>query len=175
MIRKNQAFFNRLNQVLDILLVIACYAFSSWIWLVVRNRDYVNMATISGHTLLTSFIYSLALSIFFMSVGFYGGSTRTRKLSWKLKIILIGTTATLLVSSFLLYLFRLQDFSRGVLFIFYGTSVSSLSLKYVAMRYIMKRMREELERRQRAQAASNTGCSVLLAIVVAILLIVMHH
>ena len=143
MIRKNQAFFNRLNQVLDILLVIACYAFSSWIWLVVRNRDYVNMATISGHTLLTSFIYSLALSIFFMSVGFYGGSTRTRKLSWKLKIILIGTTATLLVSSFLLYLFRLQDFSRGVLFIFYGTSVSSLSLKYVAMRYIMKRMRDQ--------------------------------
>ena len=143
MIRKNQAFFNRLNQVLDILLVIACYAFSSWIWLVVRNRDYVNMATISGQTLLTSFIYSLVLSVFFLSVGFYSGSTRTRKLSWKLKIILIGTPATLLVSSFLLYLFRLQDFSRGVLFIFYGTSAAMLSLKYAAMRFIMKRMRDQ--------------------------------
>ncbi len=142
MIRKNQDFFNRLNQMLDILLVIFCYAFSFWFWLVWRNRDYVNMATVSGQTLLTSFIYAVALSVFFMSVGFYGGSTRTRKLSWKLKIILIGMTATLLVSSFLLYLFRLQDFSRGVLFVFYGTSVAALSLKYAAMRFVMKRLRD---------------------------------
>ena len=142
MIRENQAFFNRLNQMLDILLVIVCYAFSSWFWLVWRNGDYVNMATISGRMLLTSFVYSVALSVFFMSVGFYGGSTRARKLRWKLKIILIGTTATLLISSFLLYLFRLQEFSRGVLFIFYGTSVAALSLKYAAMRLIMKRLRD---------------------------------
>ncbi len=140
MIRKNQAFFNRLNQLLDILLVIVCYAFSSWFWLVLRNKDFVNMATISGRTLLTSFAYSLALSLFFMSVGFYGG-TRTRRLGWKLKIILIGTTASLLVSSFLLYLLRLQDFSRGVLFVFYGTTVASLSLKYYAMRLVMRRLR----------------------------------
>ena len=143
MIQKNQAFFNRLNQVLDILLVTACYAFSSWFWLVVRNRDFVNMATISEQTLFTSFIYAVALSVFFMLVGFYGGSTRSRKLGWKLKIILIGTTATLLVNSFLLYLFRLQDFSRGVLFIFYGTTAISLSLKYAAMRFIMNRMRDK--------------------------------
>ena len=142
MIRKNQAFFNRLNQVLDILLVIVCYAFSSWFWLVFRNRDFVNMATVSGRTLLTSFAYALALSIFFMSAGFYSGSTRSRKLGWKLRIILIGTTATLLVSSFLLYLFRLQDFSRGVLFVFYGSTVGSLSLKYTCMRFIMKRLRD---------------------------------
>ena len=106
MIRENQAFYNRLNQLLDILLVIVCYAFSSWFWLVWRIGDYVNMATVSGRMLLTSFIYSVALSVFFMSVGFYGGSTRTRKLSSKLKLILIGMTATLLISSFLLYLFR---------------------------------------------------------------------
>ena len=142
MIRENQAFYNRLNQLLDILLVIVCYAFSSWFWLVWRIGDYVNMATVSGRMLLTSFIYSVALSVFFMSVGFYGGSPRTRKLSWKLKMILIGMTATLLISSFLLYLFRLQDFSRGVLFIFYGTSVAALSLKYTAMRLIMKRLRD---------------------------------
>ena len=141
MIRKNQAFFNRLNQVLDILLVIACYAFSSWFWLAVRNRDFVNMAAISGKMLLTSFIYSVALSVFFMCVGFYG-STRIRKLGWKLRIILLGTTITLLISSFLLYLFRLQEFSRGVLLIFYGTTVGSLCLKYTAMRFVMKRLRD---------------------------------
>ena len=140
MIRKNQAFFNRLNQALDILLVIACYAFSSWFWLVVRNKDFVNMATVSGRTLLTSFAYSLALSLFFRSVGFYSG-TRKRKIGWKVRMILIGTTAILLVSSFLLYLLRLQDFSRGVLFIFYGTTAASLCLKYFAMMLVMQRLR----------------------------------
>ena len=142
MIRKNQVFFNRLNQVLDILLVIVCYAFSSWFWLAVHNKDFVNMATISGRMLLTSFLYALALSVFFMSAGFYGTSTRTRKLGWKLRIIFVGTTATLLVSSFLLYLFRLVDFSRGVLFIFYGTANAALILKYTAMRIIMDRLRD---------------------------------
>ena len=141
MIEKNQAFFNRLNQILDILLVIACYAFSSWFWLVVRNKDYFNMATISGGTILTSFAFAVTLSILFMSVGFYG-ATRTKPLRWKLKIIMLGTTAAFLVAAFLLYLLRLQEFSRGVLFIFYGLTVATLSLKYAAMHFAMKRLRD---------------------------------
>ncbi|MBR0408202.1 MAG: hypothetical protein IJI53_09205, partial [Clostridia bacterium] len=96
MIRKNQAFLNRLNQVLDILLVTACYAFSSWFYLVVKRQDYVNMATISGKTLLISLAFSLALSLLLLSVGFYG-STRTRKLGWKLQMILLCTTTIILV------------------------------------------------------------------------------
>lgn len=141
MIRKNQAFFNKMNQLLDIVLVMVCYVFSSWIWLVVRNKDFVNMATISWGTILTSFAFALALSMVFMSVGFYG-ATRIKPLQWKLKIILLGTTAAFLVASFLLYLLRLQEFSRGVLFIFFGTTVTALCLKYTAMWFIMKRLRD---------------------------------
>ena len=140
MIRKNQAFLNRLNQVLDILLVTACYAFSSWFYLVVKRQDYVNMATISGKTLLISLAFSLALSLLLLSVGFYG-STRTRKLGWKLQMILLCTTTIILVGSFLLYFLRLQDFSRGVLLIFYGTTILTLCLKYAAMRFVMNRLR----------------------------------
>ena len=140
MIRKNQTFFNRLNQVLDILLVIFCYAFASWFWLIALKQDVANMARINWKTLLTSLAYSLTLSLFFMSLGFYG-TTRTRQLGWKLRIILIGTTGAFLVSAFLFYLLRLQEFSRGVFLIFYGLTVTTLCLKYVAMYLIMKRLR----------------------------------
>ena len=33
MIRRNQAFLNRLNVLLDLLLVIAAYMLASWFWL----------------------------------------------------------------------------------------------------------------------------------------------
>ena len=140
MIRKNQSFFNKLNQILDILLVIACYLFSSWFWLVVKQRDNANMANINAKMLLVSFVYAVTLSLLFVLTGFYG-TTRTRKLGWKIRIILIGTTATFLGSSFLLYLLRLQEFSRGVFLIFYGTTVVGLILKYFSMRQVMNRLR----------------------------------
>ncbi|MBR5110949.1 MAG: undecaprenyl-phosphate glucose phosphotransferase [Clostridia bacterium] len=140
MIKKNQEFYNRLNQILDILLVVICYLFSSWIWLAVKQQDSVNMANINGEMLLASFIYAVTLSLLFVLIGFYE-TTRTRKLKWKIKIILLGTTTTFLVSSFFLYLLRLQEFSRGVFLIFYGTTVVTLCLKYFIMRKIMNRLR----------------------------------
>ena len=141
MIRKNQEFLNRLNQLGDILLVIGCYAFASWFWLVVKEGDANNMAMISGKTLLIALVYAFALSVLFMILGFYS-TTRTRRLSWKLGIIFLGTTATVLSATFLLYLFRLQEFSRGVLFLFYGSTLALLSLKYILMRFILRELRK---------------------------------
>ena len=140
MIKKNQEFINRLNQILDILLVIACYLFSSWLWLAVKQQDQMNIANISTEMLMASFVYAVTLSMLFVLVGFYD-TTRTRKLTWKFKIIIIGTTITFLVSSFFLYLLRMQDFSRGVFLIFYGTTILTLCLKYFIMRNILNRLR----------------------------------
>ena len=141
MIKKNQAFLNRVNIMIDILLVMVCYALSSWFWLVVKERDANNMAMINGNTLLIAFLYAAVLSFFFMTLGFYR-TTRTRKLLWKLWIIFLGTTVTILVATFLLYLFRLQEFSRGVLFLFYGGTVVILSGKYTLMRLALREMRK---------------------------------
>ena len=142
MIRKNQNFLNRLNQLLDILLVMACYAFSSWFWLEVKEGDTGNMAMLNERTLLIAFAYALFLSILFLAFGFYG-TTRTRRLIWKIKVIFICVTITVLVASFLLYLFRLQEFSRGVLFLFYGLCLAGLSGKYALMRLILREFRKQ--------------------------------
>ena len=141
MIKKNQAFLNRVNIMIDILLVMVCYALSSWFWLVVKERDANNMAMINGNTLLIAFLYAAVLSFFFMTLGFYR-TTRTRKLLWKLWIIFLGTTVTILVATFLLYLFRLQEFSRGVLFLFYAGTLVILSGKYTLMRLALREMRK---------------------------------
>ncbi|MBR3741266.1 MAG: undecaprenyl-phosphate glucose phosphotransferase [Clostridia bacterium] len=141
MIRKNQEFLNRLNQLGDILLVIGCYAFASWFWLVAKEGDATNMAMISGKSLLISLVYASAQSVLFMFLGFYS-TTRTKRMSWKLGIIAFGTTATVLSSTFLLYLFRLHDFSRGVLFIFYGSTLTLLSLKYFLMEFMLRELRK---------------------------------
>ena len=141
MIRKNQAILNRMNQALDILLVMVCYAFSSWFWLVVKEGDINNMAMANPKTLLVAFIYAVLLSLFFMSLGFYGTS-RIRKLGWKLWVIILGATVTILVATFLLYLLRLQEFSRGVLFLFYGSMIGSLCAKYILTHLILNAARK---------------------------------
>ena len=142
MIRKNRMIISRANQILDIVQVMACYAFASWFWLVVQEGDVNNMAMINKRTLFVACIYAVVLSLFFMALGFYR-ITRTRKIIWRLGIIFLGTTITVLVATFLLYLFRLQEFSRGVLFLFYGTTIATLSIKYIlvwlVLRWIRKR------------------------------------
>lgn len=129
MIQKNQAFRMLISILLDLLLVFAAYAAASWLWLVVRNGDTSNMAMLSGRMALLALIYALA-QVFVLSLfGFYIPARR-RKLSWKLGMILAGTTLTVLAASFLLYLFRLVDFSRGVLLLFYLFTLALLGVRY---------------------------------------------
>ena len=142
MIRKNQTFLNRLNILLDILLVILAYIISSWLRFDVLNGHSGNMAVLSGQTVLLSCIYAFVLSFVLLTVGFYG-TTRIRPLSWKLKVIFLTVTGSILVVSFLLFLFRLEDFSRGVLFIFYGAVLLFLGGKYTVMRLLFNRLRAQ--------------------------------
>ena len=141
MIRKNQAFLNRVNIILDILLVMLCYVFASWFWLVVKERDVNNIAMINGKTLFIAFLYAAELSLLLMALGFYK-TTRTRRLKWKLWIIFLGTTITVLTATFLLYLFRLQEFSRGVLFLFYSGTIVTLCAKYILTWLILREIRK---------------------------------
>ena len=79
MIRKNQAFLNRVNIILDMLLVIAAYMLASWLRLDFLDGDSGNMAGISGKTLLLAVAYSMMLFFVLSILGFYN-TTRTRQL-----------------------------------------------------------------------------------------------
>ena len=140
MIRKNQAFLNRVNIILDMLLVIGAYMLASWIRLDFLDGDSSNMAGISEKTLLLAIAYSLILFIILSLFGFYN-TTRTRKLLWKIKIIFFSVTLSTLIATAFFFAFRLVDFSRGVILAFYTITLILLIGKYSFMRLVLRRFR----------------------------------
>ena len=118
LIRRNQAFLNRINVLLDFLVIISAYYLASWFWLDVMDGRSDNMAAISGKTIALSCLYALLL-LFTLSLFDFYGTTRTRRLTWKIRTIFIATSVTVLLTSTLFYVFRLTEFSRGVLSSFY--------------------------------------------------------
>ena len=100
------------------------------------------MAALSGKTLLLSCVYAFALFFFLSMLGFYA-TTRTRRLTWKLRTIFIAVTVTVLLASTLLFIFRLVDFSRGVLLLFYLFTLLLLMGKYAFMRLVFYQVRSK--------------------------------
>ncbi len=140
MIRRNQAFLNRVNMALDLMIVIAAYLLSSWLRLDFLGGESGNMAAIGWRTVGAAAVYGLGLLFILSMLGFYN-TTRTRRLVWKVRAISIATTLAILVVATLLFLFRLEDFSRGVLLAFYLLTLLLLSGKYVLMRLVFSRFR----------------------------------
>ena len=98
MIRRNQAFFNRVNIVLDMLLVVSAYVFSAWIWIDLLGGYNENMAALSGFSVFLSLVYSVLVYIILSVLGFYV-TNRTRKLSWKLRTIFLAVSLAVLLAS----------------------------------------------------------------------------
>ena len=140
MIRKNQEFLNKVNMILDMLLVIAAYMLASWLRLDFLDGDSMNMAGISEKTLPLAVAYSLMLFLILSIFGFYN-TTRTRKLIWKVKTIIIAVTLSTLIATTLFFVFRLVDFSRGVILAFYVITILFLIGKYAFMRLVLRRFR----------------------------------
>ncbi len=140
MIRKNQAFLNRVNIILDMLLVVLSYILASWIRLDFFDGDSSNMAGVSEKTLLLALAYALMLFFLLSLFGFYN-TTRTRRLAWKIRTIFFAVTLSTLVATTVFFVFRLVDFSRGVILAFYVTTLILLIGKYAFMRLVLRRFR----------------------------------
>ena len=100
-IRRNQAFLNKVNMLLDILLTVLAYVLASWVRLDFLNGAEGNPAAVGGRTVLMAFIYALIQFLLLSILGFYN-TTRTRRLRWKIRTIMLGVTVSILVASTLL-------------------------------------------------------------------------
>ena len=139
MIKRNQTVLNRINALIDLLLVVLSYLFSTWIRFYLMSGLRDNMA-LSRRMIFASALYAVGLVAVLALMGFYS-STRRRKLSWQLGRIVLATTVSVLVATALLYVYRLEDFSRVMLLIFYGVTVGLLSVKYAAIQVVFKQLR----------------------------------
>ena len=139
MIRRNQAWLNRLNALIDFLLIVVSYFISSWFRLLVLTNDTGNVA-LTGQMMLAATVYAAGQLLVLAMMGFYS-TTRMRNIGRKLGMLLVATTITVLIASSLLFVFRLEEFSRGILLIFYLLTLALLSGKYIVSRLLLDQLR----------------------------------
>lgn len=140
MIRKNQAFLNKVNIFADMLLVVLSYVLASWVRFDFLNGKEDNIGVLSEKTVLLALAYAVVLFFLLSIFGFYN-TTRTRRLVWKIRTLFLCITLSTLMASSLLFVFRLVDFSRGVLLVFYLITLILLIGKYAFMRLVLRRFR----------------------------------
>ena len=139
MIRKNQKQFNRLNALTDGILVLLSYLFASWLWLEVVT-GISNMASFSSGMVLTAIVYAI-WTVFVLACFRMYRMTRLSRMGQGLRNVVVANAIALVSAAALLYLFRLQEFSRGVLAVFYVTVCCTLILKRILLRLALRKMR----------------------------------
>ena len=139
MIKRNQEYLNRISAIIDFVLVVISYIFSAWFRLKVLNGWRENQG-LSIPMVTASVIYAGGLLLMLSVLGFYS-STRVRKLSWKLSTLYIGTTISIFIVTAFIFVFKIEDVSRGIIAIFYVLTLLLLGGKQVLTRYVLNQVR----------------------------------
>lgn len=142
MIKKNQVFFNLVNMLLDIAIVIVAYIAASffYLFLIAHNGENSALWQQQGNIRLAAAVYALCLWLLLALLGFYN-TDRLRRLRQKVWLIVLASTVTIVAASGILFILRLLDFSRGVILCFYILSTGALCAKYIAMRMLSNHIR----------------------------------
>lgn len=143
MIHRNQKTLNRLNVLSDGVLIVLCYLFASWLWLDVIKNKAGNMAALSSLNakgMLVAMIYAV-WTVFLLTLFRVYYTSRVRRSGQESARILAGNVIALATAASALFLFRLQDFSRGVLGVYFLSSSAVLIGKRKILRFLLRRMR----------------------------------
>ena len=140
MIKKNQTSINRISALIDFALVFLSYLFSAWLRLRVLNGSEENKG-LSRPMILASLFYSFCLILFLVILGYYR-LTRIRKLSRRLRTLFVATTASIFVVTAVIFVFKVEDVSRGIIAIFYALTYLVLSAKQIVTRMVLNQIRK---------------------------------
>ena len=139
MIKRNQEYLNRLNAITDFILVFISYIFSAWFRLKVLNGWWENQG-LSLPMIIASAFYAAGLLLMLSILGFYS-STRVKKLFWKLETLFISTTISIFAVTALIFVFKIEDVSRGIIAIFYVLTLVLLGAKQILTRMVLNQLR----------------------------------
>ena len=140
MIKRNQRLLNRLNALSDAGIVLLSYLFASWLWLDVISKDGHNVAHVAGirsHVLIAALIYAFWTVFLLWAFRLYH-TRRTLDAENYFGRVLAGNGIALLTAASALYVFRLEDFSRGVMGIYFLCSSTVLLAKRAAVRALLR-------------------------------------
>ena len=139
MIKRNQVYLNRLNALSDFLLVFFSYIFSAWFRLRVLHGWYENRG-LSRPMILASLFYAAGLLVVLSIFGFYS-SNRIKRLSWKIGTLFISITITIFIVTAVIFAFKVENVSRGIILLFYLLTIFLLGGKQVVIRAILDYLR----------------------------------
>ena len=144
MIKKNQRLLNAINVVSDGVIVLFSCLFSARLWLQVLQHDNSNIANIVSMrqgTGVAAILYVAVMTLILALLGVYAPA-RTRRLRNDVIAIVEATSLGILSLGAILYLLRVQEFSRGVLGLFGFFNILLLLLKRLLLRKILVAIRQ---------------------------------
>ena len=142
MIKRNMKLLNQLNALSDFFTALASYVLVAWLWLDVikGTRNIAAVRGIRSSMLLAAAIYA-AWTVVILSCMHAYSTYRTHNPKKEYWQIVVGNVIALLTATAALYLFRLVDFSRGVLGLHFICSTGLMVLKRVVVRRVLRVMR----------------------------------
>lgn len=139
MIRENQNFFNRLNKIIDAILIFLSVLIGFWIRFHVFKQGIISVPFFSyvqlGIVLIPIHLLTYGL------MGLYG-SHRSIRLYQELGRLFCANLLDFVLLQMLLFLFKGGDFSRLALMIFFFSVNTLLGLKRLLMRKFLHKIRK---------------------------------
>lgn len=144
MIKDNQKYFNRLQLLVDALVIVLSYSLS---WLIKFATPFAD--TEPGVTALSVGTYFSALYfivpgyvILYYFFNMYTPKRATRR-KYEVASILKANTVGLILFMMVLFIIKMQDFSRVLILIFYGTNIFMTTLSRSMIRSCMQYFRKK--------------------------------
>ncbi|MDD3335322.1 MAG: undecaprenyl-phosphate glucose phosphotransferase [Eubacteriales bacterium] len=137
--RKNKKLLTAISASTDWLLIVCVYIACAWLWLGVWKQTPNNMAfvrVLHSDTGLAACIYAFVLVLSLSQLKLYSFSANIKKKQAAFRIAISNLIGSSIIG-FVLYFFRLQEFSRGVLFLFIGASTLTLTLKHILSHHLI--------------------------------------
>ena len=140
MIKRWQRILNQVNRLIDFVIVGVSYVGATCFWLLVVRHDPQNIALLPSSLLLFALIFALA-SVFGYQIAKLYDSVRGKSFQFDIKWVMIVNAVVVLGGGALLYLFRLTDFSRAALALFYALASVLVLTKRMLVRVVLSRYR----------------------------------
>ena len=141
MIKRWQRVLNSFNRILDFVLLFAAYFLSTYLWLIVIRKNPDNIALMQSKSVWFALGLSLLIVLFYQIAGLYH-SIRARPFNHDIRrVLLVNAIAALMVAA-LLFVVRLEDFSRGAIVTFFLISSILILTKRGLVRLTLSQYRK---------------------------------
>ena len=141
MIRKHQTLLNAANFLLDVALIFIAYLLAVWVRLgILAKAPFNMMELLEPHYLLAALAYACALGIVYVMLRLYGSFRFSHGWQEMMTLAVANGIGSLAIGS-VLFLFRVTDFSRLVIALFYLFSTGFVIGKRVILRAILEHYR----------------------------------